>query len=108
MLGSQKKKQLSIIACLTLGTRGFLRQEPRNGDKRSAKWRREKREERRGEKTSGCPRQLVDLTAPVDLNSSQDLTLPPDWRNLTAYSDWLLLTDRCVIGCLLTDLVMYN
>ena len=35
------------------------------------------------------------------------MTLPPDWRNLIAYSDWLLLTDRCVvIGCLLIDLIM--
>ena len=32
------------------------------------------------------------------------MTLPPDWRNLIAYSDWLLLTDSCVvIGCLLID-----
>ena len=61
-------------------------------------------EERRSKKTSGCPRQLIDLTAPIDLNQGQDLTLPPDWRNLTAYSDWLLLTDRCVLtGCLLIN-----
>ena len=33
------------------------------------------------------------------------LTLPPDWRNLIAYSDWLLLTG-VVIGCLLINLVM--
>ena len=50
------------------------------------------------------PRQLIDLTAPINLNWGQDLTLPPDWRNLIAYSDWLLLTDRfIVIGCLLID-----
>ena len=35
------------------------------------------------------------------------MTLPPDWRNLIAYSDWLSLTDRCVvIGCLLINLIM--
>ena len=32
---------------------------------------------------------------------------PPDWRNILAYFDWLLLTDRYVVtGCLLIDLVM--
>ena len=61
-----------------------------------------KEREREGEKTSGWTRQLIDLTVPIDLNSGQDLTLPPDWRNLIMYSDWLMLTDRCVvIGCLL-------
>ena len=29
---------------------------------------------------------------------------PADWRNLIAYSDWLLVTNRCVvIGCLLSQ-----
>ena len=56
------------------------------------KWRGEKRE-RRGEKTSGCLQQLIDLAAPIDLSYSQDLTLPPDLE----YSDWLLLTARCVV-----------
>ena len=67
--------------------------------------------ERRGEKTSGCSRQLIDLTVPIDLNYGQDLTLslPPDWRNLTVYSDWLLLTDRCiVIGCLLGISIVHH
>ena len=33
--------------------------------------------------------------------------MPPDWRNLIAYSHWVLLTDRCVvIGCLLIELMM--
>ena len=33
--------------------------------------------------------------------------VPPDWRNILAYFDWLLLTDRYVItGCLLIDLVV--
>ena len=48
-----------LIAGPTLGARGFLREEPRC---------RKKRRERRGEKTSGYPRQLIDLTAPIDLN----------------------------------------
>ena len=65
----------------------------------TAKQREEKRTE--GEKTSGCPWQL---TVPIGLNSGQDLILPPDWRNLIAFSDWLLSTDRCVvIGCLLIN-----
>ena len=35
--------------------------------------------------------------------------LPLDWRNPLAYSDWLLLSDRCiVIGCLLIYLVYYT
>ena len=51
-----------------------------------------------------------------ELAGGQDLALLPDWRNLIAYSDWLLLTDRCVVntvydkddrcvvtGCLLID-----
>ena len=72
--------------------------------RRAAKWREEKRREKESEKTSGCQRQLIDLTAPTDLNLGQDLTLPPDWRNLIMFADWLLLTDRCVvIGCLLID-----
>ena len=45
---------------ITLGTRGFLREEPQSGEKR--------REEREGEKTSGCPWQLTNLIAPIDLN----------------------------------------
>ena len=44
----------------TLGGRGLIREEPRSGKK--------KREEERSEKTSGCPQQLIDLTAPIDLN----------------------------------------
>ena len=43
---------------------GFLRSSKRRAAKIEA--RREERE--RGEKTFGCPRQLIDLTAPVDLN----------------------------------------
>ena len=39
--------------------------------RRAAMWQGEK-QERRGEKTSGCPRQLIDLTAPVDLNLNRD------------------------------------
>ena len=34
---------------------------PQSGDKRNG-------DERRGEKTSGCLRQLIDLTAPIDSN----------------------------------------
>ena len=77
------------------GYQKFSREEMQSG---------KKRREREGEKTSCCPRQLIDLTVPIDLNQGQDLTLPPDWRNLIAYPDWLLLTDRCVvIGCLLIN-----
>ena len=59
-----------------------------------------RRERERGEKTSGCLRQLIDLIAPVDLN----------WRNLAVYSTlhWLLLTGRCVaIGCLVLLCKLY-
>ena len=54
-----------------------------------------RRQEVRGEKTSDCPRQLIDLTAPIDLKQGQDLTLPPDWRNLTAYRTvfWLAVVN---------------
>ena len=50
----------------TLGARGFLREEPRSAisEARSG----EERENTRSEKASGCPRQLIDLTAPIDLN----------------------------------------
>ena len=55
---------LLALACVdvrltSLGARGFLREEP---------WSSKKRKEGEGEKTSGCPRQLIDLTAPIDLN----------------------------------------
>ena len=84
----------------TLGARGFLREEPQSGNKRCD-------EERRGEKTFSCLQQLIDLAAPIDLNLGQHLTMPPDWRNIIVYSDWLLLTYRCVvIGCLLINFVM--
>ena len=55
--------------------RGFLREERREEDRREERRGEERRgveerrgEERRGEKTSDCPRQLIDLTAPMDLN----------------------------------------
>ena len=49
----------------TLGDRGFLREEPQRAisEPRSS----EEREKTRGEKTSDCLRQLIDLTVPIDL-----------------------------------------
>ena len=44
---------------VTLGARGILREAPRSSDKESSA---ERRERERGEKTSGCSRQLIDLT----------------------------------------------
>ena len=49
----------SLVCLCTLGARGFLKEEPRSG---------EEREGEKGEKTSGYPQQLTDLTAPIDLN----------------------------------------
>ena len=46
---------------LTLGARGFLREEPQSAIS-------EARSDEEREKTSGCARQLTDLTAPIDLN----------------------------------------
>ena len=80
----------------TLDARGFLREEPWSGDKRTAKWR-ERRE-----------KSWEDLWFPTtvtwsycanrfELGSRSDPASSPDWRNLTAYSEWLLLTDRCVV-----------
>ena len=55
-----RKKAVAFgIADLSLNTsRSFPRQEPRSGEKRREK----------GEKTSGCPQQLINLTVPIDLN----------------------------------------
>ena len=52
---------MATIQHNTLGARGFLREEPQSGDKWNG-------EERRGEKISGWPRQLIDFTVPIDLN----------------------------------------
>ena len=46
------------IGKITLGARGFLREEPRSKEKTREK----------GEKASGCLRQLIHLTASIDLN----------------------------------------
>ena len=54
----------------------------------------EERENREDVRKPGYPRQLIDLTAPIDLNSGQDLTLPPDWRNLTQVCRYWLLVNR--------------
>ena len=67
-----------ILHMNTLGARGFLREEPQSAVSEAQSS--EERENRWGEKTSGCPQQLIDLTVPIDL------TLPPDWRNLTGVS----------------------
>ena len=55
---------------ITLGARSFLRQDQSHkatiSEVRSGKERRER--ERRGEKSPGCTRQLIDLNTPIDLN----------------------------------------
>ena len=83
-----------VCSCIfALVARGFLKEEL---------WTGEEIRERRGEKISGCPKQLIDLTVPIDLNC-----LSPDWRNLIAYLWLAVVTNRVVvIGCLLIDLVM--
>ena len=55
-----------ILHMNTLGARGFLREEPRSAVSEAQSG--EERENRWGEKTSGCPQQLIDLTVPIDLN----------------------------------------
>ena len=56
------------LSLRTLGARSSQREESRSGDKRSTKWRGEKKE-RRGKKTSCCwPQLLIDLTTPIDLD----------------------------------------
>ena len=40
---------------------------------------------------------------------AEDLIVLPDWKNLIVYSDWLLLTVRCVvIGWLLIERLSQN
>ena len=61
------------------------------------------------EKTPCSWRQLFDLTKPITrVKIGPCLLIGGIFYYLIAYSDWLLLTDRCVvvIGCLLIDLVM--
>ena len=68
-------------------------------------------EERRGEERRGEERRRENLWLPATVDLSYCTNRfklgsrsDPAWRNLIAYSDWLLLTDRwVVIGCLLID-----
>ena len=70
---SPRNKEINNCTQLaTLGARGFKREEPQSSNKQRGENKKRDRDrdrgEKRGEKTSGCPWELIDLTAPIDLN----------------------------------------